>query len=135
MTTLETGAREDPEADLASCFAAGRTHPAEASPDLLARVLADGLDRQPAMARVTGRAAGQKAQPGGWRFVLACLGGWGAVSGLGVASIAGLWLGISPPGQMAILTDGVLGLATTNAAVEVDQIELLPNFETLLTEG
>ena len=39
MTTLETGAREDPEADLASCFAAGRTHPAEASPDLLAQVL------------------------------------------------------------------------------------------------
>lgn len=135
MTMHETGADDHLEAGLSGFFAAGLQHPVAASPELLARVLADGLSLQPEKVLGPVRKPDRKAWLGGWRWQFASLGGWGAVTGLVSASIAGLWLGISPPGQMAPITDSVLGIASSSTGTEVDQIELLPNFETLLTEG
>lgn len=41
--------------------------------------------------------------------LLAAIGGWGAVSGLAAATVAGLWIGIAPPAAVTDITQSVWG--------------------------
>ncbi|WP_224825847.1 hypothetical protein [Cognatishimia sp. MH4019] len=56
------------------------------------------------------------------RDVLQGLGGWPAMAGLVTATMAGVWIGISPPEMVETL-------------IEVQTVEYLPGFDALLEEG
>lgn len=149
MTTHDLDGVPGPDAALDALFNgmidAGRRAPAEPSGALLARVLSDALAvqdaRSPAAAgraarlSVPPRPASRVSMPGFWQSILAGLGGWAAVGGLATATIAGLWVGFSPPAALAGIADGVLGTAFATISTEVDQVDLLPSFDSYLTEG
>ena len=59
----------------------------------------------------------------------------GAATGLASVTLVGLWLGFSPPTGLAGMADGVLGTSLSGSSTVVDQVDLLPNFETYLAEG
>lgn len=63
--------------------------------DLMARVLADAAAAQ-APARL-------------WTRLFEMLGGWPALGGLAAATVAGVWIGVSPPAPVADLTAALLG--------------------------
>lgn len=121
---------------LAGYFAAARDQPPEPDAALMTQVLAAGLAEQTALAAarkppvaIAVAVASARRRPGNWFH------GWGAATGLVSATLAGLWLGFSPPAGLAGLADGVLGTSMSGSAPVVDQIDLLPSFETYLAEG
>ncbi len=125
---------------LEAFFAAGRAQGPATVPDalpdaLMARILADAAAVQAAAARPVTRPA-TAARPGLWRRLSETLGGRGALAGLLSATLAGLWLGFSPPDQIAPLTrtvsQTVLG---DNAATMLDGLDLIPAIDTVLTQG
>lgn len=124
MTMSSDNKDRDP---LDALFAQAR----EAAPlpdvDFMARLVAEAERLQPAPkapapaprpARKTGLIA---------RFA-ALLGGAAAVAGLGTAAMAGLVIGYVQPDSLVTLTDG-FGLISTG-----ESLDLLPSFDTLLTE-
>lgn len=129
------------DALLAQFFSAGREQPCDPDPALLARILDAGMVEQAAMAaeRVLavrpGGATASRFAPRGLASWFGTLGGWGAVTGLATATVAGIWLGFSPPTGLAGLADGVFGTSLSGSGNTVDQVDLLPTFESYLTEG
>ena len=75
-----------------------------------------------------------RRRAGLWHGLSVAIGGRGAVAGLLSATLAGLWLGFSPPAQLAPLTrsitQSVLGDTTT-----LDGLDLIPAIDSVLTEG
>ncbi len=106
--------------------AARRTPPAP-SDDFMARVLDDALAMQPQTAVPPARGPAPPRRL--LARALAALGGGLGVAGLGSAAMAGLVIGYVQPDPLLMLTDrfGV----TADAA---SPLELLPGFDTLLTE-
>lgn len=96
-------------------FEAGRNHRPEPSEALLARVLADAVQVQVARAaQATSSGVEPARETGLWRQVLRGLGGWPALTGLATATVAGIWIGLSPasgieayldPGDPAYVVD------------------------------
>lgn len=130
------------DAMLAGFFSAGKQHSPDAPEALMARILDAGLAEQAAIATArqprVARSGGDEsapAAPRGFGSWLATLGGWGAVTGLATATVAGIWLGFSPPTGLAGLADGVLGTSLAGSVGTIDQVDLLPTFESYLTEG
>lgn len=126
------------DAMLAAFFSAGMGLAAPPDAVLLARILDAGLAEQAAIARLReplARGSTTAAAPRRFAGWLAGLGGWGAVTGLATATAAGLWLGFSPPTGLAGLADGVLGTSLSGSSGTIDQVDLLPTFESYLTEG
>lgn len=125
---------------LEAFFAAGRAQAPATVPDaLMARILADATGVQAATAQAAARPVARPAtagRPGLWRRLSETLGGRGALAGLLSATLAGLWLGFSPPDQIAPLTrtvsQTVLG---DNAATMLDGLDLIPAIDTVLTQG
>lgn len=118
-------------------FAAGRaTAPAVVPDALMARILADAAAVQAAAARPTAARPAPVRRPGLWRLLSETLGGRGALAGLLTATLAGLWLGFSPPAQIAPLTrtvsQTVLGDSSSTA---LDGLDLMPAIDTVLTQG
>lgn len=98
-------------------FAADRAAPPDASDALLTRVLADALAEQAVRAQ-----ASAAVQPGfGHRLVavLRDLGGWPAVAGLVAATVAGLWIGISPPPALLDNAQGLWAADSTDYLVDI----------------
>ena len=93
--TSENNRRPD---GLDAYFDAARGHP-RPSDDLVARVLADAAAVQAAPAD---RPAPRPARPGFWEAI----GGWVAISGLAVASAAGVAIGVSLPSMIDVGTSG-----------------------------
>jgi hypothetical protein len=85
-------------------FAAARADDPEPGDDLMARILADAARVQPRP--VTPVSA---ASASGWRGILAAIGGWPAMGGMAVATMAGLWIGIAPPAGLATIASGIFG--------------------------
>lgn len=116
---------------LEALFAAGRAEAPDPSAALFARIEADAL-RVAAERRKA--ATPSSARLGFWRGLSAALGGRGAMAGLLSATLAGLWLGFSPPAGLATLTQsvtqGVLG-----ATSSLDGVDLIPTLDTVLTQG
>lgn len=123
---------QDPTTALDDLFAAARAEAAApASPDFLARVLADAYDAQPDPAPAPAPAAlAPPARPGLWARASAAFGGGFALAGMGTAGIAGLWLGFAPPTGLGPLADTFVP-ATATAAVEID---LMPTLDTFWSE-
>ncbi len=110
------------ESELDEFFAAAKESEVPASPDLMARVLADAEDLQPRASEV--------ARPHSsnlWAGLLDVLGGWPALGGVAAAGVAGLWLGMAPPASVEDLTSGLWGTTTA--------VSLMSDFDTLLEEG
>ncbi len=78
--------------------------------------------------------AGRARARAGWLAVLDLIGGRAALVGLATATLAGLWLGFAQPGGVAPLTRSLTQslVGTSTASLRYD---LIPDFETILTEG
>jgi hypothetical protein len=117
---------------LDAVFAAARAKAPEPSAALLARVEADALrvmaERQAAVAVVPRR----PARRGFWAIFSEVLGGRGAVAGLATATLAGLWLGFSPPQGLATLTQSVTQ-SVLGSSTSLDGLDLIPTLDTVLT--
>lgn len=61
-------------------------------------------------------------RPSVWRGILAALGGWPTFAGLATATVAGVWIGVSPPDMVA-------------PWIDTQTVEYLPGFDALLEEG
>jgi hypothetical protein len=89
-------------------FAAARSDKSVPGDALMARILADA-------GQVQGRPATPAGAPTpapvstGWRSILAAIGGWPAMGGMVMATMAGLWIGISPPSSLTTFASGLLG--------------------------
>jgi hypothetical protein len=139
LTSLPDPAqRAADDALLAAFFTAGKQQLPDPGEALMARILDAGLAEQAKVASAQRPNSGQTAMapaPRGFGSWLANLGGWGAVTGLATATVAGIWLGFSPPTGLAGLADGVLGTSLSGNGETIDQVDLLPTFESYLTEG
>ena len=89
-------------------FRAARAAPLEPSPELLGRVLQD--------AEAVEVARNQAGSPRAYRLreLFRALGGWPAMTGLAAATVAGIWIGLSPPAGLEA------GLSAPDAAYIVD---------------
>jgi len=83
---------DEMDRDLEASFAAAQRHVPPVSADLMARVLADAEDLQPAAPEIARPVRANLFD----RLVDAC-GGWPALGGLVTATMVGFWIGISPP--------------------------------------
>lgn len=103
---------QDETRALDACIEAARAAQLEPSDAFLARVLADAEAVQSEIERPPARAP--RARGGRLRQAVRALGGWPAMGGLAAATLAGIWIGISPP-------EGVQAyLAAPDAAYIVD---------------
>lgn len=73
--------------------------------DLMARVLIDADQLQPQMTVRKSR--------GMWANVLDIIGGWPAFSGIAMAGMAGLWIGVAPPTGLDTIASDLLGETQT----------------------
>ncbi|MGR3461638.1 MAG: hypothetical protein ACU0AX_11700 [Roseovarius sp.] len=83
------------EAALAPFFDAARRQEFAPSADLMARVLEDAEAAQARCAAAATRPVAPRA--GLWVRIRQGLGGWPAIAGLGVAGLAGVWIGLALP--------------------------------------
>lgn len=85
--------------------------------DLLVRIVADAeqvFDQR----RVPQRPASQ-----GWfAGVKAALGGWPAMGGLAMATVAGLWIGVAPPASLTAMAGDLWGETVTVSLDPADDV-------------
>lgn len=112
--------------DLEAHFAAARDAAPRPSLDLMARLEADALDAQAALAapRVPAR------RRGAWAELRQALGGWPGLAGLATAGCAGLWLGLSPGLDLG---DGTLWSVADGS--EILALDPSSGFDFVLGEG
>jgi hypothetical protein len=117
------------EEDLDTLFAAARAAPPVPSDALMARVMADALDQQPAQARpaLPVASAAVAARGGGslWARLSGVFGGGGALAGMGGAAMAGLFIGLAQPALLVSVSDAYLGGT-------LDSVALMPSVDSLL---
>lgn len=109
---------------LEAFFEAGRAAAPQPSDDLMARILADAGGA---------RAVAPVARPGRrglFAGLVAAIGGWPAVASLATATVAGIYIGVSPPAPLEDFAMTYLG--TTDYTALGDYA---PGFEDILTEG
>ncbi|QBY02529.1 hypothetical protein E2K80_18770 [Rhodophyticola sp. CCM32] len=106
--------------DLAALFAEARRD-ATPGPDLSARVLADALAVQAGPPAEAGRGAGWVMRS------LGAIGGWPGLSGLAVAGVAGLMIGVYATDSVDLLLNGQLTSLTGG-----DSTGLMPGIDSLL---
>ncbi|WP_054002290.1 hypothetical protein [Shimia sp. SK013] len=100
------------DAMLESLFAVAKDAPeAQPSPDFMARVLAEAEALQPVAAEL---AAASAPRSGPLTRLVAMLGGWPSVSGLAVATMAGVWVGVAAGPAMMQSDLGASLLVTTD---------------------
>lgn len=110
--------------DLDDLFAQARKAVPVEDAALLARVYADALRLQPQPAQPM-----PAAKPGVWAQLVAALGGRRGLAGLGTAAVVGVMLGFVQPGSVLALTEPFFAAAT------VDEVDLMPGFDAMMTEG
>jgi hypothetical protein len=84
-------------------FAQARGTSPVPSDALMARVIADADAIQPRAV------AAPVARPGLMMRMLDAIGGWPAVSGLAMATVAGIWVGVAPPASVQDVTAAMMG--------------------------
>lgn len=107
-------------------FQEARDTSIEPSPDLLARVLDDGLAHMP----VAAMDAGPVVRLPGWRRLLSALGGWPAAAGLVTAAVTGVSIGYAAPGPVGTVTSG-FGL---EIGTGYDVVDLIPSLDGIYAE-
>ncbi|MCH2168069.1 MAG: hypothetical protein MK107_10125 [Oceanicola sp.] len=119
------------DVDLDIFFDAARSAQPEPSPELMARVLDDALAMQPPAQPLAARPAPSVPTRSWLGTLLDTLGGWPAAASLATATLAGVWIGISPPDAVSAVT-AQLGLAAEAAIALPDGEELITTY---LDEG
>jgi hypothetical protein len=120
--------------DLEAFFQAVKAEPSEARPDLLARILDDAYAEQdartarviPDVAEIRRSASGKGLLAG----LREAIGGWPALAGLATATLAGVWIGYSPPASLDALSTTLLD---SDYSLTMDSS--LPDYDFLLTDG
>lgn len=108
---------QEPDDVLDAFFDAAKAAPARASGALLDQVLADAQSVQDAASdRGVGLA---ETRNGLFSGLIKALGGWPALGGLATATVAGVWIGVSPALGVGDAMANVVGLQD-NAALVVD---------------
>ena len=122
--------------DMEDLFAEARGRAAAASPDLLARVLADAYVTQDAHGAQDDRAAAwvQPARPAAprrlWAWFSGVLGGSAALAGLASAAAAGFMIGVFQPPILSGVTSTFWSQQTP-----LEVVELIPSLDGWLSEG
>ena len=98
---------------LEAAFAQARTPDIMPSEAALNRIMMDAdsvlVDAAP---------VSRRPKQGFGAMILEVIGGWTSFSGLAAATVAGLWIGVSPPAALADLSVGIWG-----ATIEVPLLE------------
>ncbi|WP_375690192.1 hypothetical protein [Pseudooceanicola sp. LIPI14-2-Ac024] len=118
------------DVELDALFAMARDDAPELPAGLAARMVSDGLAEQARRAAPVPVAA--PPRPGPVRRFLAGIGGWPALTGLATATVAGVWIGISPPAVLAETAASLRGNATADDLYLVD---VMSAFDGLGAEG
>ncbi|MEQ9243915.1 hypothetical protein [Roseovarius indicus] len=101
---------------LTAFFDAGRAARPEPGDALMARIMADA-DRVQAE-RAEAPAPGPRR--GLFAGLAQALGGWPAMAGLATATVAGLWIGVSPPSGLAGVAQDVMAGANEAYLIDLD---------------
>lgn len=126
--------RSDEDRALETLFAAARTAEPQPSAALFDRMESDAL--RVARERSESARASERRVLGILRGISEVLGGRGAVAGLLTATLAGVWLGFSPPQGLSALTQSVTQIMLgTSTGTSVEGLELIPNIDTVLSQG
>lgn len=114
------------DAALDDVFAAARATVPEPRAEVMARILADAegeIDRRESVSA--------NARPAHRFDILrAAIGGWPAMAGMATAAVTGLWIGVSAPDQLSVLSGGWIGGASANSEFELE--ELVPGYIALM---
>jgi len=113
------------QSDLDTLLAGLRAADAPPSTALQARVLADAVAVQ---ATAPARPAMRPARRTAFRTLAEIFGGGGALAGMSLAAMAGLFIGVAQPAPVASLTEALL------AEEPLDTLDLLPETDALWTE-
>ncbi|MBS9716987.1 hypothetical protein ACFFUT_08840 [Pseudohalocynthiibacter aestuariivivens] len=113
---------------LEGLFDLARTEKHVPSSDLIVRVLADA-DTEQAVCRVTSSKPSE-ARESRLAVVFRAIGGWPAIAGMATATVAGIWIGLSPPATLEDISSSIL-TGETDAYLS----ELLPGFDDFVAEG
>ena len=95
-------------------FDAARKETAVPSGDLLARIATEAV----AVQKGSGPTRQGPRYRSGWRGVLSAIGGWPSLAGLSVATLAGIWIGISPPASIEPISSFYLSAGQDYVAVD-----------------
>lgn len=102
-----------PTNGLEDFFEAGRQARSEVDPDLLARILQDAEEAQPAPVTLgASRSSGSSARGGFWQL----FGGWPSAGLLTACLVAGVSLGYSTPENLGSLTETILSSVGLDAS-------------------
>jgi hypothetical protein len=104
------------ERDLDDLFAVVRAETVAPSEALLARIMAD------ANAVADARVMPVQAASGFWPTMRASVGGWPVLGGMAAATLAGVWIGFSPPIGVGALATSFWGETTTISLFSSDDI-------------
>ncbi|MBL4811578.1 MAG: hypothetical protein JKX69_04285 [Rhodobacteraceae bacterium] len=103
-----TLAQEAVMAEVEAALTQAQRSAPQVSPDFMARIAAQGAAMQPQA--VAARPVEAVTPPVGfWAALAAAIGGWPTMSGLALATIAGVWIGAAPPDSLTNLASSVLG--------------------------
>ena len=111
--------------ELDAVFATASESPPDAAIALMQRVMADAEAVADARDLTTDKAP----RAGVFKSILSAIGGWPAVGGLATATVAGIWLGFSPPAAVDDLTAGYL------TGSDYDLTDFMPSIDAILEEG
>ena len=113
--------------DLDDLFAEARVAVSLDDQALMTRVYADALRLQPHAAALTKPVAA--INPGRWATLVTTLGGKRGLAGLGTAAAAGVMLGFVQPTSVLALTESFFAVSS------VEEVDLMPGIDAILTEG
>ena len=119
------------DSDLDDLLAQARTVEPPLPSRLVARIEADALAEQRGWAADIRRPAPRPRRR--WTGWVAALGGGGVLAGLATATLAGVWLGVAQPAPVLALTQTMSDAFNSDAMLE--QVELIPTLDALVTEG
>lgn len=108
--------QHDETKNLDRYFAAARATSPEPSAELFARIVEDAQAQQ----AVVHQPASPARRGGVIRQWLDALGGWPAISSLATATVAGVWVGISPPEELSLAAQSYLGLEDTSLVIDMN---------------
>lgn len=124
MTMAEDKWTDDDDLGLEEFFEAARRAPPAPSEALMARVGNDALAQQAlSQRRIAEPETDRRGAPGVLIGLLRTIGGWPAVAGLACATLAGVWIGVTPGLGVADAVLEMIGRTDRSVAVIVDYPE------------
>jgi len=122
------------DAELEVFFDAAKSRRTEASEVFLMSIVADASAQQveqqqaPALSSFANLEA-SNAGRSLWSRIVSGIGGWPAVAGMASATVAGVWIGLSSPAQLEVLSGGLIVAGNYSASeTEFELEDLEPSY-------